>query len=146
MKKKKQITGYIKLQVPAGSANPAPPIGPALGQRGVNIAEFCKQFNDATKDQEKGVPLPTVITVFGDKSFSFEVKAPPVSFFVKRAAGLQSASKLPGRDVAGKITMEQVTEIAKKKAKDMGLDDYKSGESQVIGSARSMGIIVENKE
>src|SRR5690606_41228411 len=108
----KKIDGYINLQVKAGQANPAPPIGPALGQRGVNISEFCKSFNAKTKDMEQGTPIPVKITVFSDRSFTFEMKTPPASFFLKKAAGVTSASKTPGRDVAGTVTMDQVREIA----------------------------------
>ena len=111
----KKITGYIKLQVPAGAANPSPPIGPALGQRGVNIMEFCKAFNAATGDLEKNAPIPTVITVYADRSFTFEMKTPPMSFFLKQAAKIQSGSKAPGRDKAGAVTKAQVREIAEKK-------------------------------
>src|SRR5579871_2876164 len=111
----KKITGYVKLQVPAGSANPSPPIGPALGQRGLNIMEFCKAFNAKTQDQEKGMPIPVNITVFSDKSFSFEMKTPPASYFLKKAARLESGAKAPGRDIAGSVTREQVRKIAEAK-------------------------------
>src|SRR3712207_6800521 len=110
----KKITGFIKLQVPAGAANPSPPIGPALGQRGVNIMEFCKAFNAATGDMEKGMPIPTVITVFADRSFAFETKTPPATFLLKKAAGLKSGSKEPGKQSAGSVTRAQLREIAEK--------------------------------
>ena len=138
----KKIDGYIKLQVPAGKANPSPPIGPALGQRGVNIPEFCKQFNAATQGIEEGSPIPTVITVYADRSFSFEMKTPPASFFIKKAAKLESGSKTPGRDVAGSVTKAQVKEIAEQKMKDLNCDSVESAMRMVEGSARSMGIEV----
>src|ERR1700750_2486526 len=115
----KKITAYIKLQVPAGSATPSPPIGPALGQRGLNIMEFCKAFNAKTQDQEKGVPIPVTITAFSDKSFTFAMRTPPASYFLKKAAKLTGGSKVPGRDVAGSVTKEQVREIAVAKMKDL---------------------------
>jgi large subunit ribosomal protein L11 len=139
----KKITGYIKLQVPAGSATPSPPIGPALGQRGLNIMEFCKAFNAATQELEKGSPIPTVITAYADKSFTFEMKQPPVTFFIKKALNLKSGSKLPGKDSAGTITQAQLREIAEKKLKDLNADDVESAMSMIAGSARSMGIQVE---
>ena len=138
----KKIDGYINLQVPAGAANPSPPIGPALGQRGVNIMEFCKSFNAKTKDMEQGTPIPVKITVFSDRSFTFEMKTPPASFFLKKAAGVTSASKTPGRDVAGTVTMDQVREIAKTKMKDLNTDDLEQAARTIAGSARSMGIRV----
>ena len=138
----KKITGYIKLQVPAGTANPSPPIGPALGQRGVNIMEFCKAFNAATQELEKGAPIPTVITVYADRSFSFEMKTPPMSYFLKQAAKIQSGSKAPGRDKAGKVTKAQVREIAEKKMKDLNCDSVEAAMKMVEGSARSMGLEV----
>lgn len=138
----KKIDGYINLQVPAGAANPSPPIGPALGQRGVNIMEFCKSFNAKTKDMEQGTPIPVKITVFSDRSFTFEMKTPPASFFLKKAAGITSASKVPGRDVAGTVTMDQVREIAKTKMKDLNTDDVEQAARTIAGSARSMGIKV----
>jgi large subunit ribosomal protein L11 len=138
----KKITGYVKLQVPAGSANPSPPIGPALGQRGLNIMEFCKAFNSQTQGLEKGAPIPVVITVFADRSFSFEMKTPPVSFFLKKAANLQSGSKTPGRDPVGAVTKEQVKEIAEKKMKDLNCDTVEAAMRMVEGSARSMGLQV----
>jgi large subunit ribosomal protein L11 len=139
----KKITGYIKLQVPAGSANPSPPIGPALGQRGLNIMEFCKTFNARTQDQEKGMPIPVTITVFSDKSFTFEMRTPPASYFLKKAAKLESGSKAPGRDVAGSVTMAQVREIAKAKMKDLNANDIEAAAKLIAGSARSMGIEVK---
>jgi len=139
----KKITGYIKLQVPAGSANPSPPIGPALGQRGLNIMEFCKNFNARTQEQEKGMPIPVTITVFSDKSFTFEMRTPPASYFLKKAAKLESGSKAPGRDVAGSVTMAQVREIAKAKMKDLNANDIEAAAKLIAGSARSMGIEVK---
>ena len=145
----KKIMGQIKLQVPAGDAKPAPPIGPALGQRGLNIMEFCKGFNARTQDMEKGTPIPTVITYYQDKSFSFETKTPPASFFIKQAAKLKttgkpgSGSKLPGRTVAATITKAQCAEIAKKKMKDLNANDVEGATLQIMGAARSMGIAVE---
>jgi len=138
----KKITGYLKLQVPAGSANPSPPIGPALGQRGLNIMQFCKDFNAQTQKLEKGAPIPVVITIFADRSFSFEMKTPPVSFFLKKAAKLESGSKTPGRDKAGEVTKEQVKEIATQKMKDLNCDTIEAAMRMVEGSARSMGIEV----
>ena len=138
----KKITGYIKLQVPAGSANPSPPIGPALGQRGLNIMEFCKQFNAQTQKMEKGSPIPVVITVYQDRSFSFEMRTPPVSYFIKKAAKLESGSKTPGREKAGTVTKAQVREIAQQKMKDLNCDTIEAAMRMVEGSARSMGIEV----
>jgi len=131
------------LQVPAGQANPSPPIGPALGQRGINIMEFCKSVNAATKDLEPGSPVPTVITYYQDKSFTFIVKTPPASFLLKKAANLKSGSKLPGREGAGKVTEAQVREIAELKMKDLNANDVEHAMKIVEGSARSMGIAVE---
>ena len=139
----KKITGYLKLQVPAGSATPSPPIGPALGQRGLNIMEFCKAFNAATQDQEKGSPIPVVITAYADKSFTFVMKTPPVSYFIKKAVNLKSGSKLPGKESAGTITTAQLREIAEKKMKDLNADNIDAAVSMIAGSARSMGIQVE---
>jgi large subunit ribosomal protein L11 len=140
----KKILGYIKLQVPAGSATPSPPIGPALGQRGVNIMGFCKEFNARTEKEAKGTPLPTVITVYQDKSFTFVTKTPPASFFIKQALGIKSGSKAPGRDSAGTITRSQLREIAEKKMKDLNAIDVESASRIIEGSARSMGLqIVE---
>jgi len=138
----KKVTGYIKLQVPAGSANPSPPIGPALGQRGLNIMEFCKQFNAQTQKMEKGSPIPVVITVYQDRSFSFEMRTPPVSYFIKKAAKLEIGSKTPGRERAGTVTKAQVREIAEQKMKDLNCDTVEAAMRMVEGSARSMGIEV----
>jgi large subunit ribosomal protein L11 len=144
----KKIDSYINLQVPAGKANPSPPIGPALGQRGVNIMEFCKSFNAKTKDMEPEMPIPVRITVFSDRSFTFEMKTPPATYFIKKAAGLKptgkpgSGSKQPGRAVAASITMDQVREIAKAKMKDLNTDDVEAAAKIISGSARSMGITV----
>ena len=138
----KKITGYIKLQVAAGAANPSPPIGPALGQRGVNIMEFCKQFNAATQDTEKGTPLPTVITVFADRSFTFVTKTPPATFLIKKAAGLKSGSKEPGKVAAGKITRAQLAEIAQAKMADLNAHDIDAATRIIEGSARAMGLQV----
>ena len=138
----KKITGYIKLQVPAGAANPSPPIGPALGQRGLNIMEFCKSFNAQTAKEEKGTPIPVVITVYGDRTFTFEMRTPPMSFFLKKAAKVESGSKTPGRDSAGAVTKEQVREIAEKKMKDLNCETIEAAMRMVEGSARSMGIQV----
>ncbi len=138
----KKITGYIKLQVPAGAANPSPPIGPALGQRGLNIMEFCKSFNAQTAKEEKGTPIPVVITVYGDRTFTFEMRTPPMSFFLKKAAKVESGSKTPGRDSAGTVTKAQVREIAEKKMKDLTCDSIDAAMRMVEGSARSMGIQV----
>src|SRR3954449_4460543 len=138
----KKITGFLKLQVPAGAANPSPPIGPALGQRGLNIMQFCKDFNAKTGQMEKGSPIPVVITIYQDKSFTFEMRTPPVSFFIKKAAKLESGWKTPGRDKAGKITKAQVKEIAEKKMADLNCDTVESAMRMIEGSARSMGIEV----
>jgi len=138
----KKIDGYIKLQVPAGQANPSPPIGPALGQRGVNIMEFCKAFNAATQGGEQGMPIPTVITVYVDKSFTFETKTPPASFFLKKAAKVNKGSSNPGRDVAGHVTMKQCREIAEQKMKDLNAFDLDAAAEMIKGSARSMGLEV----
>jgi len=139
----KKIVGYIKLQVPAGAANPSPPIGPALGQRGLNIMEFCKAFNAKTQEMEKSTPIPVNITVFSDKSFTFEMKTPPASHFLKRAAKLESGSKAPGRDVAGSVTKAQVRQIAEAKMKDLNANDVDMAMRLIEGSARSMGIEVK---
>ena len=138
----KKIDGYIKLQVPAGTANPSPPIGPALGQRGVNIMEFCKAFNAATGDMEQGMPIPTVITVFADRSFSFETKTPPATFLLKKAAGLKSGSKEPGKASAGTIKRSQLSEIAEAKMKDLNANDIEAATKIIEGSARAMGLDV----
>ena len=140
----KKILGYIKLQVKAGSATPSPPIGPALGQRGVNIMGFCKEFNARTEKETKGTPLPTVITVYQDKSFTLITKTPPASFFIKEAVRIKSGSKEPGRLNAGKITRTQLREIAAKKMKDLNANDIEAAAKIIEGSARSMGLqIVE---
>jgi large subunit ribosomal protein L11 len=139
----KKIVGYVKLQVPAGSATPSPPIGPALGQRGLNIMEFCKAFNAATQEMEKGSPIPVVITAYADKSFTFEMKQPPVTYFIKKAVNLKSGSKLPGKESAGTITVAQLRDIAEKKMKDLNADNIDAAVSMIAGSARSMGIQVE---
>ena len=140
----KKITGYVKLQVPAGAANPSPPIGPALGQRGVNIMGFCKEFNARTEKETKGTPLPTVITVYQDKSFTFVTKTPPATFYPKQAAGIKSGAKLVGRETVGKITRTQLRDIAEKKMKDLNANDVEAAARIIEGSARSMGLqIVE---
>ena len=139
----KKIDGYIKLQVPAGQANPSPPIGPALGQRGVNIMEFCKAFNAVTQNAEQGSPIPTVITVYADKSFTFEMKTPPASYFLKQAAKLKKGSGEPGRSIAGSVTMAQVREIAEKKMADLNARDLDQAAKIIAGSARSMGLEVK---
>ena len=138
----KKVTGFLKLQVPAGAANPAPPIGPALGQRGLNIMEFCKAFNAQTAKMEKNVPIPVIITTYQDRSFTFEMKTPPVSYFLKKAAGLQSGSKTPGREKVGKGTKKQVKEIAEQKMKDLNASDIDAAMKMIEGSARSMGLEV----
>jgi large subunit ribosomal protein L11 len=138
----KKITGYLKLQVPAGAANPSPPIGPALGQRGLNIMEFCKAFNAQTQNLEKSAPIPVVITIYADRSFTFEMRTPPVSYFLKKAAKLESGSKTPGRDPVGSVSKSQVREIAEKKMKDLNCDSVDAAMRMVEGSARSMGIEV----
>ncbi len=138
----KKIDGYIKLHVAAGDAKPAPPIGPALGQRGVNIMEFCKAFNAATQELEKGMPIPTIITVFADKSFTFVTKTPPASFLIKKAAGLKSGSKEPGKVSAGTIKRSQLAEIAEAKMKDLNANDIEQATKIIEGSARSMGLQV----
>ena len=138
----KKVTGFLKLQVPAGAANPSPPIGPALGQRGLNIMEFCKAFNAQTQNIEKGTPIPVVITAYQDRSFTFEMKTPPVSFFLKKAANIQGGSKTPGRDKAGAVSKAQVREIAEKKMKDLNCDSIDAAMRMVEGSARSMGLEV----
>jgi large subunit ribosomal protein L11 len=138
----KKVEGFVKLQVPAGQANPSPPIGPALGQRGLNIMEFCKQFNAATKSMEPGTPIPVIITVFSDRSFTFVSKTPPASYYIKKAAGIDSGSKTPGRALAGKVTKKQLEEIAKQKMKDLNANDIEGAVKQLAGSARSMGLEV----
>ena len=138
----KKIDGYIKLQVPAGTANPSPPIGPALGQRGVNIMEFCKAFNAATGDMEKGMPIPTTITVYADRSFTFVTKTPPASFLIKKAAKLKSGSKEPGKVSAGSIKRSALAEIAEQKMADLNANDIEQTTKIIEGSARSMGLDV----
>ena len=138
----KKITGYIKLQVPAGAANPSPPIGPALGQRGVNIMEFCKAFNASTQELEKGAPIPTVITVYADRSFSFTTKTPPASFLLKKAAKLKSGSKEPGKVSAGTIKRSALRDIAEQKMKDLNANDLDEATMIIEGSALSLGLEV----
>ena len=138
----KKITGYIKLQVPAGAANPSPPIGPALGQRGLAIMEFCKQFNAQTQKMEKGSPIPVVITVYQDRSFTFEMRTPPVSYFIKKAAKLESGSKTPGREPVGQVSKKKEREIAEQKMKDLNCDTVEAAMKMIEGSARSMGLAV----
>ncbi|SNS37490.1 LSU ribosomal protein L11P [Sphingomonas laterariae] len=138
----KKITGYIKLQVPAGKANPSPPIGPALGQRGVNIMEFCKAFNAQTQGEEPGTPLPTIITVYADRSFSFVTKMPPATYLIKKAANLKSGSKEPGKVSAGKIKRSQLVDIANTKMKDLNANDIEAATRIIEGSARAMGLEV----
>jgi large subunit ribosomal protein L11 len=138
----KKITGYIKLQVPAGAANPSPPIGPALGQRGVNIMEFCKAFNAKTQEMEKGMPIPTVITVYADRSFTFDTKTPPAAFLIKKAANLKSGSATPGKGSIGKIARSKLREIAELKMKDLNANDIEMATRTIEGSARSMGLEV----
>ena len=139
----KKIEGYLKLQVPAGSATPSPPIGPALGQRGLNIMEFCKAFNAATQDMEANSPIPTEITIFVDKSFTFKTKTPPASYFLKKAAKLEKGGSEPGREEAGKVTMAQCREIAETKMVDLNANDLDQAAKIIAGSARSMGLKVE---
>ncbi|MCS6986742.1 MAG: 50S ribosomal protein L11 [Sphingomonadaceae bacterium] len=138
----KKITGYVKLQIPAGSATPSPPIGPALGQRQVNIMEFCKAFNAATQGLEKGMPVPTVITIYADRSFTFVTKTPPATWYLKRAAGIQSGAKTPGRTKVGRVTRAQIREIAEAKMKDLNALDLEAAMRTIEGSARSMGLEV----
>ena len=138
----KKIVGYVKLQVPAGQANPSPPIGPALGQRGLNIMEFCKAFNAASQKMEPGSPVPVVITAYQDKSFTFEMKSPPASYFLKKAAKINAGSKEPGKNIVGKVTMTQCREIAEQKLKGMNARDIDAGAREIAGSARSMGLEV----
>ena len=141
----KKIDGYVKLDIPAGKANPSPPVGPALGQRGVNIMQFCKEFNAATQGGEIGVPTPVVITVYSDRTFTFVTKTPPVSFFLKRAAKIEKGSGTTGRGTAGKVTKTQIREIAEKKMPDMNCATVESAMAQIAGSARSMGLEVVEK-
>ncbi len=139
----KKIAGYIKLQVPAGKANPSPPIGPALGQRGLNIMEFCKAFNAKTQDMEPGMPIPVVITAYQDKSFSFITKTPPITYFLKKAAGIDKGTQTPGKATVGTVTLQQLKDIAKQKMQDLNCHDEDSAISMIAGSARSMGIEVQ---
>jgi large subunit ribosomal protein L11 len=138
----KKVVGYIKLQVPAGQANPSPPIGPALGQRGLNIMEFCKQFNAQTQKMDAGTPIPVTITAYQDRTFTFVMRTPPASYFLKKAAKIDGGSKAPGRDVAGKVTMKQIREIAEKKMVDLNAHDLDAAAKMIAGSARSMGLEV----
>ena len=138
----KKIDGYLEMQVPAGSASPSPPIGPALGQRGLNIMEFCKAFNAKTQEMEKDIPIPTIVTIFEDKSFTFEIKTPPASFYLRKAAKLSKGGILPVREVAGSVTMDQCREIANEKLKDRNTNDLEQAAKQIAGSARAMGLEV----
>jgi large subunit ribosomal protein L11 len=138
----KKIQAFVKLQVPAGAANPSPPIGPALGQQGVNIMEFCKQFNARTQSMEKGMPIPVVITVFQDRSFTFVTKTPPVSYFLKKAAGIEKGAKTTGTQTVGKVSRQQMEEIAKTKMPDLNANDIDGAVRMIAGSARSMGLQV----
>jgi large subunit ribosomal protein L11 len=138
----KKVTGFLKLQVPAGAANPSPPIGPALGQRGLNIMEFCKAFNAQTQKIEKNTPIPVIITTYQDRSFTFEMKTPPVSYFLKKAAKLDSGSKTPGRELVGEVTKKQLRDIAEQKMKDLNCDTIEAAVKMIEGSARSMGLTV----
>tara|TARA_Y100001960_G_C14257496_1_gene625898 strand:- start:27 stop:455 length:429 start_codon:yes stop_codon:yes gene_type:complete len=140
----KEILGYIKLQIPAGGANPSPPVGPALGQRGLNIMEFCKAFNEKTKNLEKGAPIPVVITAYKDKKFDFITKLPPVSFYLKKAANIKKGNSTPGKSMLGKIKLNQIEEIAKTKMQDLNAIDIKGAVEMVKGSARSMGMEIIN--
>jgi large subunit ribosomal protein L11 len=139
----KKVAGHLKLQVKAGSANPSPPIGPALGQRGINIMEFCKSFNAATQEMEKGMPIPVVITYYQDKSFTYAMKSPPVSYFLKKEAKITSGSKTPGKAKAGSINADQVRKIAEAKMKDLNAADIEGAMRMIEGSARAMGLVVE---
>lgn len=139
----KKIAGYVKLQVPAGQANPSPPIGPALGQAGLNIMEFCKAFNAQTQNQEPGMPIPVVITAYSDRTFSFETKTPPASYFLKKAAKIKKGTGTTGKEIVGKVTMAQVREIAELKMVDLNAFDIDQAAKMICGSARSMGIEVE---
>ena len=139
----KKIEGYIKLQIPAGKANPAPPIGPALGQHGVNIMEFCKAFNAKTQEMEQGAPCPTVITYYVDKSFTMDIKTPPASYFLKKAAKLKSGANKPSRETVGTVTTAQLREIAEAKMKDLNANDVEAAMKIILGSAKSMGIEVK---
>ena len=138
----KKIIGYVKLQVPAGKANPSPPIGPALGQRGLNIMEFCKAFNAQTQSLEPGMPIPVVITAFADRTFTFTTKTPPASYLLKRAAGLEKGQATPGRATTGKVTLAQLREIAEQKMQDLNANDLDAAVRMIKGSAASMGLEV----
>ena len=140
----KKIEGYLKMQVPAGSASPSPPIGPALGQRGLNIMEFCKAFNAKTQEMDANMPIPTIVTIFEDKSFTFEIKTPPASYFLKKAAKLDKGGSTPGREIAGSVTMAQCRDIAEQKLKDLNTTDLDEAEKMIAGSARSMGLEVHD--
>jgi len=139
----KKLAGKMKLQVPAGQANPSPPVGPALGQRGINIMEFCKAFNAKTQDMEPGAPCPTVITYYQDKSFTMDIKTPPASYYLRKAAGLKSGAKLPGRETVGSVSAKQLREIAEAKWKDLNANDVEAAMKIIMGSARSMSIEVK---
>ena len=139
----KKIEGYLKLQVPAGQANPSPPIGPALGQRGLNIMEFCKAFNAATQNLDQGAPIPTIITIFRDKSFTFETKTPPASYFLRKAARLSKGAQEPGREIVGNVTQNQLREIAELKMQDLNANSVEQAMKIIAGSARSMGLQVQ---
>ena len=139
----KKIEGYLKLQVPAGAANPSPPIGPALGQRGLNIMEFCKAFNAKTQEMEKNMPVPTVVTIYSDKSFTFVIKTPPASYYLRKAAKLAKGGSTPGREVAGTVTEAQCREIAEAKMADLNANDLDAAAKIIMGSARAMGLKVE---
>ena len=140
----KKIEGYLKMQVPAGGASPSPPIGPALGQRGLNIMEFCKAFNAKTQEMDANMPIPTIVTIFEDKSFTFEIKTPPASYFLKKAAKLNKGGSMPGREIAGSVTMAQCRDIAEQKLKDLNTTDLDEAEKMIAGSARSMGLEVHD--
>ncbi|WP_119304677.1 50S ribosomal protein L11 [Dongia deserti] len=140
----KKIEGYIKLQIPAGKANPSPPVGPALGQRGLNIMQFCKEFNAATQQLEPGMPIPVVITAYSDRSFSFVTKTPPASYYLKKAAQIEKGSQTTGRGTVGTVTMAQCREIAKQKMADLNAHDLEAAAQMIKGSARSMGLVVED--
>ena len=140
----KKIEGYLKMQVPAGGATPSPPIGPALGQRGLNIMEFCKAFNAKTQEMEANMPIPTIVTIYEDKSFDFVIKTPPASYYLKKAAKLPKGGSAPGREVAGSVTMTQCREIAEKKIADLNTADLDEAQKMIAGSARSMGFEVRD--
>ena len=141
---KKEISGYVKLQIKGGQANPAPPVGPALGQRGINIMEFCKAFNEKTKNLEKGAPIPVVITAYKDKKFDFIIKLPPVTYYLKKAANIKKGNSTPGKSLLGKINLKQIEEIAKTKMQDLNAVDIKGAIEMVKGSAKSMGMEILN--